>query len=220
MRISKLFQGAFALGLAATLAGCAGDTSLEGPAVPLGDFKLGYAIVVTENAQKIGPSREASPDEWKELLTRDLEQRFGRYDGDKFYHIAVNLDGYALAVPGIPVVLSPKSATVVSVTIWDDAAGGKINEEPNQITVLESLSGGTILGSGYTKSREEQMANLSRNTAKLIEDWIVENRLEWFGEDGTGLAKLRTGAAPESEGPVLDDALEATDGAADTTSDN
>lgn len=184
MRILTLVRGAVALGMVALVSGCAGETTLEGPPEPLGDFSLGYAIVVTENAQKIGPSRTATPEEWKEILTADIESRFGRYDGERIYHIAVNLDGYALAVPGIPIVLSPKSATVVSVTIWDDAKQAKINLEPNQITVLESLSGDTIVGSGLTKSREEQMENLSRNTAKMIENWLVENRLEWFGETG------------------------------------
>lgn len=217
---AKLMKAVCALGFAALLAGCAGNTSLDGPAAPLGDFRLGHTIVVTKNAQKIGPSREASPAEWKELLTRDIKQRFGRYDGERVYHIAVNLDGYALAVPGIPIVLSPKSATVVSVTIWDNAKQAKINLEPNQITVLESLSGGSIVGSGYTQSREEQMANLSRNTAKLIEDWLVENRLEWFGEDGTAAAKLRADPLEAATEPATDVAQEATDATQDAQSDN
>ncbi|SMX30880.1 hypothetical protein [Actibacterium lipolyticum] len=166
----------------AIVAGCTTSQDIPETPEPLGDFALGFNIVVAKNAQLIPPSRKAEPEEWEASIKSAIDQRFGRYEGDKLYHLGVSVDGFALAVPGIPVVLSPKSALVVTVNIWDDAAQAKLNEKPKQLTVLESLSGDTVLGSGLTQSREKQMKNLSFNTARLIERWLVENRAEWFGE--------------------------------------
>jgi len=48
--------------------------------------------------------------------------------------------------------------------------------------VLESLDGDTIVGSGLTKTAEEQMETLSFNAAKLIQRYITrQHRSEqWF----------------------------------------
>ena len=169
------------------LAGCA-DKSFEltEPPEPLGDFRLGHNIVVTTNAQKVPPSRDATPEEWEAVLTSEIGRRFGRYAGDKYYNLGVSLDGYSLAVPGIPVVLAPKSAIVITVNIWDDAAGTKLNAEPKRLTILEGLNGETVLGSGLTKSRDEQMQTLAFNAARAIERWLVKSRQDWFGAPVAG----------------------------------
>jgi len=166
--------------LALTLAACALPEPEDRPEVDLGDFRLGYAIVVAENAQKIPPTRAATAEEWESVLKEEISDRFGGHEGDRLYHVAVSVDGYALAVPGIPVVVSPKSAMVITVNLWDDARGAKLNAEPKQMTVLESLSANTVVGSGLTTSREDQMRNLARNAARAIEGWLVENRDDWF----------------------------------------
>lgn len=188
--LSKLRVAVIGAGLLA-IAGCAAPDDVLAPPVPLGDFSLGYNIVVTKNASAIGPSRKATPEEWEAVLKDEIGRRFGRYEGDKLYHLGVNLDGYALAVPGIPVLLAPKSAVVVSVNVWDDASQKKLNAEPKQLTVLESLSGETIVGTGLTRSRDEQMRALAFNAAKAIERWLVDNRAEWFGETAVAPAKSR-----------------------------
>lgn len=193
--------------LTLSLAACSLPERADRPEVDLGNFQLGYAIVVAKNAQKIPPTREATPEEWEAVLKEELVNRFGGYEGDRLYHIAVNVDGYALAVPGVPVVLSPKSAMVISVSLWDDASGAKLNETPKQITVLESLSANTVVGSGLTTSREDQMRNLAQNAARVIEGWLVENREEWFvaaaeppaaDVEGTGLLAEGAGAAGQA----------------------
>lgn len=174
-----VLSGLGCLGLAACEAG---PEALEEKPEPLGDFKLGHTVVVTENA-RIGPlSRKASLDDWKTSLTNAIETRFKRYEGPRFYHIAMTLDAYVLALPGVPLIANPKSIVIASVTVWDDAAGGKINEEPKQITVLESISEETLLGSGLTQGKDEQMVNLSFNTARAIERWMRENE-DWFSPD-------------------------------------
>jgi hypothetical protein len=131
-----------------------------------------------------GPmSRSATEDDWKEAITAALAERFDRYSGDKLYHFGISIEGYVLAQPGIPLILSPKSVLIINLSVWDDAAGAKLNEEVEQITVFESFSGGSIVGTGYTKSREEQLQGLARNAAKEIQSYLERQRRDkgWFG---------------------------------------
>lgn len=184
MKLSKRVPALWWLAFLLAATACSPVVDENAPLADLGDFELGYAIVVAKNAQKVPPSREATTEEWEEALRTALETRFRRYEGGKLYHIGVNVDGYALAVPGIPVILSPKSALVISVTLWDDAAQKKVNEEPKQITVFEELTPGTLVGSGYTMTREEQIQSLARSAAAAIERWLADNR-DWFGTPPT-----------------------------------
>ena len=173
---------AIVLGLASAgfgLSGCQ-TNDLKEPPVPLGDFALGHNIVVTSNMQKVAISRNATPEQWEKSLEQAMEDRFGRYEGDKLYNIGISVDAFALAPPGVPLVLSPKSALGVTVTIWDDAAQKKLNEEGKQIIVMEKMSGETVVGSGLTKSAAQQMDTLSYNAAKAVEGWLLEHP-EWFG---------------------------------------
>jgi hypothetical protein len=172
------------LGTILMLAACTNPNDLDEAPVDLGDFRLGHNIVVASKMMRGPLSREASEDEWKEAMTSAIAERFGRYEGDKLYHLGVSVEGYVLAQPGIPLVASPNSVLILLVTVWDDAAGGKMNTPPEQITIMETISGNTILGSGLTQSKAVQMRNLSRNAAKQIETFLVRRRASegWFGE--------------------------------------
>lgn len=178
-------------GGAASVAACAAPPSVEETTrnlAPLGNFKLGYVIVVADNAE-IGPfSREATPDELEAALKPKLEALFSPYQGDHFYHIAVGVGAYALAQPGIPIIAAPKSALGVVANVWDDETQMKINEEPKEFLVLERLSGSSLLGSGLVMTKEEQLEALANQTVQQIYNWVVENAA-WF-EDG----------APQTEG--------------------
>lgn len=179
--MTRLTRRLFALAAAAALAGCASSTETVSQAerIPLEEFKLGHIVVVADNVKQVQPSRNVSVEEWESAYRDALEARFSGYTGDQFYHIAVNILGYSVAVPGVPVVLAPKSAMIIEASIWDDAAGGKINAEPKQFTVLESFDGDFVVGSGLTKSRSEQVAALAANGARQIEEWMRDNP-EWF----------------------------------------
>ncbi|MFX0540767.1 hypothetical protein ACEWPM_003410 [Roseovarius sp. S4756] len=169
--------------LTISVAACTNPNDLDKAPVPLGDFALGHNVVVAPNITKGPLSRDASKEEWTASMKQAVDERFSRYGGDKLYHIGVSIEGYVLAMPGVPVVASPKSALILNATVWDDAAGKKLNEKPEQITVIESFSGETVLGSGLTQSKEVQMTNLSRNAAKLIQNWLVrqKHQEDWFG---------------------------------------
>jgi hypothetical protein len=160
------------------LSACAKQDLTQAPE-PIGDFVLGFNIVVAKNAEPVGPSRKAEPEEWETLLKEKIAAQIGRYDGDRIYNLAVGVDAYALAVPGVPILLSPKSVLAVTVNIWDDALALKLNEKPKQLIVFERLSGETVVGSGLTQTREQQMQNLTENAARLINNWLVENKA-WF----------------------------------------
>lgn len=171
------------LGLCALLAACGTAEDLDEAPVPLGDFRLGHNIVVAPNLTQGPLSRDATQEEWIEAMTKAVGDRFGRYDGERFYNFGISVEGYVLAQPGLPVVASPRSALIVRVTVWDDAAQAKLNPEPEVVTVTEALSGETVVGSGLTQTREQQMENLAISAAKQIERWLVrQNRWEgWFG---------------------------------------
>ncbi len=193
------------LGLILFLAGCAAQDPLDEELPEMGDFRLAYNIVVADNMQQVPPSRNATPDEWEAILTSEIERRFDSYEGDRLYHIALNVDGYSLAPPGIPVLLAPKSILVVSANIWDDAAGEKLHDEPNQITVFEGASAATVIGSGFARNREEQMQILARNLVRRVQLWMLENP-EWFDIDPEIAAEAVeevAAIAVASEGEVL-----------------
>jgi len=164
------------------LAACNGAADLNKAPVGLGDFNLVHNIAVASKAQKGPLSRTASQEQLVKALTDATAERFGRYNGARDYHFGMSIEGYNLAVPGVPLVLAPKSVLIINVTVWDDAKNKKLTPKPHQITVFESFDQGPIVGSGYTKSAEEQLKNLSQNAAKSIEKFLVkQNNAEgWF----------------------------------------
>lgn len=172
------------LALFVALTGCgAAPDPLTDELPNMGDFRLGHNIVVADNMQQVPPSREASAEEWTAILTSEIARRFGPYEGDRLYHLGIAIDGYALAPPGIPLIMNPRSILVLSVNVWDDAAGVKLHEEPEQIVIFEGASAETaVIGSGIARTREEQMQVLARNAARQIQRWMLENP-EWFSVD-------------------------------------
>lgn len=164
-----------AIAMLCLLAACAKKSDLDQPPVPLGLFELGHNVVVAPHPVQGPLSRDVAPEEWVDTMRSAIAARFDRYEGGKLYHLGVSVDGYVVAQTGIPLVLAPKSVLILNVTLWDDAKGKKVNDEPERIMVLESFSGRNIFGSGLTQTREEQMENLSYNAAKRIETWLKKN---------------------------------------------
>ncbi|WP_300064189.1 hypothetical protein [uncultured Roseobacter sp.] len=166
-----------------SLAACTGARDLDAPLVPLGDFSLGHNVVVAPKVQTTATvSREVPKEQLTEALQTAIAERFDRYEGAKDYHFGVSIEGYVLAKRGVPVVAAPKSAMIIRLTVWDDAKGVKLNDEPEQLTVLETLDGASIVGTGWSQSAETQLLNLSRNVAQKIEDYLVKKNAEegWF----------------------------------------
>lgn len=172
----------FLLASLALLAACGDKTPLaDQPVEPIGEFRLVHNIVTVNNIQKVQPSRDVPPQEWDDAVTEAVQARLGRYQGSQMYHVGVNILGYSVAVPGVPVLLAPKSVVVVDVTVWDNHKAAKINEKPRRFMVFESASPDLFIGSGLTKTKDEQVANLAANVALQIEKWLRENE-EWFAK--------------------------------------
>lgn len=165
--------------LAIALTACA-ETTVPEDLPDMGTFRLGHNIVVADNAVKSPVSRAATPEQWEEGLTKAIDDRLDQYRGQGLFHVGVTVQGYALAPPGIPILLSPKSVLIVAVNVWDDSLGKKLTDEAHQITVFENLDGDTVIGSGLTKTADQQIETLSFNAAKKIQDWLISNKDEWL----------------------------------------
>ncbi len=176
--IKRALTASMAIVMAVVLVSCADVPPASVAAVePLGDFKLGHAIAVAKNAEQGPMSRDATTIELETAIKSEVERVFGVYQGDKFYNIVISVDAYVLAQPGIPLVFSPKSALVVSLNVWDDKKGERITEEHKQFTILEKITGGSLLlGSGLTQSREEQLAALVQTAVFEAHKWLRENK--------------------------------------------
>lgn len=169
---AKLVLG-FGLGL---LFACAPPTAdLKDAPVDLGNFRLGHNIVVSPDPKSLPGSRIATGEEWQAAMTKAMDDRFGRYKGDRLYHFGIAIEVYNLAAIDVPGVPTPKSALGISVTLWDDKKGEKINKKPETITVL-----GIFSGAGIQPTKQVQLDNLSALAAKSIEAWLLENKA-WFG---------------------------------------
>lgn len=203
----RLVLALVALGL---LGACIDGRDLDRPAVPLGDFSLGHNVVIAPNLTKGPLSRDATAEEWSTAVQGAIAERFGRYEGSRIYHFGVSVEGYVLAQAGIPLVLQPKSVVILRLTVWDDAAGAKMNAEPREITVVEAISAESLAGSGLTQTREEQLDNLAVLAAKQIEEFLVAQMEEagWFRgfrPDGAGTAPQAGGTAPpDGPAPLVD----------------
>jgi len=165
------------LALCATflLTACDPTKDLKDAPVELGTFKLGHNIVVLPDPRALPGSRSATKEEWQTAMTRAIDKRFGRYEGSKLFHLGISVDAYNLAAIDVPGIPTPKSVLGITVTVWDDAKGIKLNPKPKTITVL-----GVLSGAGIQPNKQTQLDNLAALAAKSIEKWLLENP-EWFG---------------------------------------
>ena len=163
------------------LAACGGaDEDLSLPPEPLGQFRLGHNIAIADDVARGPFSRQFTEVQLETAVQNAVAKRLRRYDGDGLYHLGIVVGAVVLAQPGIPVVYAPSSNIVVDVTIFDNTTQQKLNEEPKRLLVGEGFSNIVpILGSGYVRDADEQLANLSENLARAIEGWLRENP-EWF----------------------------------------
>ncbi|WP_425101661.1 hypothetical protein [Tropicibacter sp. S64] len=163
-----------ALALALGLAACSETpVDLSQPAVALGNFKLGHSEVVAPNLQQLLVSRDATAEEWSQVVDEAFEERFRRYTGDQFYHIGVSVEAYSLPPPVVP----GKSALAINVTIWQDATQSKLNAKPEPIHVIK------VFESRLSKDKAAQMRGLAQEAALLTEKWMREQQAAkgWFG---------------------------------------
>ena len=147
--------------------------------VPIGNFRLGQIVTRTDAELTKGPlSRTASREEWIVAVNVAFRDRFLRFGGGSYYHLGITASGYILAKPGIPLIAAPKSLLIFEVIAIEDHTGKVLTENPHQITVVEHLNGGSLIGSGYTRSREQQINDLAQQAALSTETWLRNQ--PWF----------------------------------------
>lgn len=169
------------LAFVALMAAC-GTTQLNEAPEQMGAFSARVLHVYTDKAIQWPLSRSAEPSEWNAPMESAMQARLGRYDGGQEYDVAVSLEGYMLAPPGIPVVVNPKSVAVVNVFVYD-VANETFLAKKEQMEIFEDTTGqSAILGSGHSRTKEEQIAGLSLNIADKIEEWMAEQHAQngWF----------------------------------------
>lgn len=177
MRVTSWIAGLALL----AMAGCgAPDLELEPEdMVSLGDFRLGYNIVLANEVTQSPGSRDATEDELSDAVRAAMESRVGRYDGDGLYHIGLRIEAYSLGQTGIPILAAPRSIMLIALNIWDDATQEKLNVEPVRITAYDTAAG-PLVGTGFSRSREEQLSALAFNAAAEVEDYLEANAPLWF----------------------------------------
>ena len=85
------------------------------PPEPIGDFALGYAVVVGPEMVKGPMSRDGDPEEIITAVKNSLESHFAPLRGAQLYHVAVKVEGYVLAEAGIPLLVSPQSLSLIHI---------------------------------------------------------------------------------------------------------
>ena len=146
---------------------------------PIGDFRLGFNVVVANDVTQAPGSREASEDELTNALRSAMEERLGPYDGDGLYHIGLRIEAYSLGGAGVPILYSPRSVLLIAMNVWDDGAGEKLTGDPIRVTAFDTAAG-PLVGSGLVRSREQQIDALAFNAAVEVEKILAENRDTWF----------------------------------------
>ena len=156
------------------------SNDLKKPPVPLGDFVMGINVAVADTAQVPGISRQVTADEWEAAMKQAMVDRFGRYEGSRIYNFGINIDGYVLAPPGVPVVASPRSALIITVHVFDDATQTELNPGGKRLTMVEGVSPESFIGSGWTQTKDQQLARMAYRGALAVQRYLLENP-EWFG---------------------------------------
>ncbi|MDC0658760.1 hypothetical protein N6L27_12185 [Leisingera sp. SS27] len=187
----------------ALLTAC-GETQLNEAPEDLGAFQARVTHVYTDKALQWPLSRNAEHSEWTAPIENALNTRLRRYDGAQQYDVAVTLEGFMLAPPGVPVLFSPKSAVVVNVFVYD-VAEKKFLAKKHQMEIFESTTGeSAVLGSGHARTKEEQIQGLAINIADKVEEWMAEQHEKegWFAPRAAADSASGTDAAAAETQPA------------------
>lgn len=174
------FRAMLSVAAVVLLAACGGPREpLPKEVPPIGDFRLGFNIVVANDITRAPGSREATEEELTDAVRASMEERLGRYDGDGLYHIGLRIEAYSLGRAGIPIVYSPRSVLLIAMNIWDDATQEKINPEPVRITAFEG-NAGPLVGSGLVRGKAQQLEALAWDAAQEVEEYLRAHEAAWF----------------------------------------
>ncbi len=185
-------------GLAAL--GACTQTLVDEAPEDLGAFKLRVNYAFAEKAVQGPVSRDATPQEWADAIQQAVDIRLGRYQGTQEYDIGISLEGYMLAPPGIPVIYNPKSTAIVLVNVYD-VGKKEFLAKGKQFQVLEdTTSDSAVVGSGNSRTRDEQMSGLALKIADRVEEWLAEEHMKngWFAPRPGLIQPLASGESAQN----------------------
>ena len=133
-------------------------------------------------------------------MEQAIAARFDRYSGERLFNIGVSIDGYALSPPGIPILFSPPSVMIVTVSVFEDAKRLKLNPGGERMTIVEKSSPQTFIGSGLTQTKERQLEILTYNVAKRIESYLLDHP-EWLGMTAEQAAAAKAQSSGKTKAP-------------------
>jgi len=164
------------------LGACTTDIAEATRDTPIGDFRMERLVVVVDDPYSPPVSRKVDNAAIERALNDALQGRLGRFDGGGTHYIGVKAVGYVLAPRAVPILFAPRSQLFLNVIAYDGRQK-RLNEAPLHLVVNERAGGDTFIGSGYTQTAEEQLAELAANAAIEIEKWLRENAA-WFHTNG------------------------------------
>lgn len=176
-----------------TLGACTTEIDSATRNTGIGAFSLDRLVVLIDEPIVVPGSRRL-PDETVRLaVERAVKRRLGRFEGSGDYSLGIKVQGYLLSGAAIPVLFAPRSQLFLSVNAYDSVPA-RLNPNPRNLTVNEDAGADTVVGSGYSQTAEEQLAELAENAAIEIERWLRENEA-WFGGP-EARPEARPGAPP------------------------
>ena len=183
------------------LSACASGAKLGDERAELGDFLLGHgdrcygkdAVKAPCLAQGRARRLERKPE-------AEVQRRFARYQGDTLLSPGVACRAMFWPFRAFPLVAAPKSFLILGVTVWDDAAGKKLNDKPHRIVVSRIAVGRNRDQFRPDAKRRRADANLSQNAVAAIERWLAKQE-DWFPPKRAGRRPPETAAKRRPTAP-------------------
>lgn len=159
-KLARPFAAVFLLAVAA----CAlrPQSASEEP-VFLGDFRLGFNVVVVRDAFQGPGSADVDDAVLQSAIEDAVLNRLGDYNGNGLYHLGVRVDAYVLSPPGS----GRESALLMAVNVWDEATKRKLSVTP--IEVAATVPAGA-----------SDLEALAARAAIGLEAALRDNAGEWF----------------------------------------
>ena len=152
------------LAVAMLLAACgARAPDVPAPSEPLGDFRMGFNVVVVGDAMQGPGSQTVDPGILETSIETAVANRLGAYSGDGLYHLGIRVEGYVLPEPGA----RSDAVLLMAANVWDESTQQKLTATPIEVT-------GTVRAAAPT------LAQLADSAAQELEQALRDNAGRWF----------------------------------------
>ncbi|MEO0693266.1 MAG: hypothetical protein AAFY90_10380 [Pseudomonadota bacterium] len=153
----------------------------------LGNFRLGFNVVVVRDALQGPGSQPIDEAALQTAIAEAVVDRLGAYDGDGLYHLGIRVDAYVLAEPGT----QSESVLLMAANVWDEASKRNLTAEPLEIA-------------GIAPAGTTNITELAERAALALEDALRANASVWFAPkpDQPRVAFDRTAQQPSAPATV------------------